>query len=153
MLLCCNDLDEQADALTCFIGEHGICGQTETQGKVPAPVDLPNVDAVVVCNLGLLQSGALDPERFDLAHGGYGDRLTDGSNAWDYQRSVPVAFPLQVGRIPPDMQTPFGEVFLSVHAGIAHFMEQNGGDAQAALFSVFNERSRLRGREADAPVL
>lgn len=145
MLLCCNDLDEQADALTCFAGEHGICSQTKTQGKVPAPAELPNVDAVVICHLGLLQSGVLDPEGFTVALGGSNARLTDGSSAWDYSRSFPVAFPLQADRVPLDMLVPFGEIFLSVHAGVAVHMQKNGGDAQAALFSVFNEVTRLTG--------
>ncbi len=147
MLLCCNDLDEQADALTCFVGEHGICRQTETQGKVPAPAELPNIDAVVICHLGLLQSGVLDPERFTAALGGNNVRLTDGSNAWDYSRSFPVAFPLQVDRVPYDMQVPFAEVFRSVHAGVWKYMQKNGDDAQAALFSVFNEVMSLAERQ------
>jgi hypothetical protein len=148
MLLCCNDLDEQADALTCFVGEHGICRQTETQGTVPAPAELPNIDAVVICHLGLLQSSVLDPERFSAALGGNDTRLIDGSNAWDYSRSFPVAFPLQRDRVPPDMQVPFGEVFRSVHAGVREHMQKNGGDAQDALFSVFNEVMSLAGRQS-----
>lgn len=139
MLLCCNDLDEQADALTCFVGENGICRQTVAQGKVPAPAELPNIDAVVICHLGLLQSGVLDPERFTVALGGNNARLTNGCNAWDYSRSFPVAFPLQRDRVPPEMEVPFGEVFRSVHAGVHEHMQRNGGDVQAALFSVFNE--------------
>lgn len=144
ILLCCNDLDEQADALTCFVGPHGICRQTETQGKVPAPAELPNIDAVVICNLGLLHGSVLDPERFTAALGGYDARLNDGSSSWDYSRSFPVAFPLQSDRVPADI--PFGEVFLSVHAGVYEHMQKNGGDVQAALFSAFNDVLSLAGR-------
>lgn len=148
MLLCCNDLDEQADALTCFFGEHGIFRQTETQGKVPAPAELPNIDAVVICHLGLLQSGVLDPKRFTVALGGNNTSLTDGSSAWDYSRSFPVAFPLQRDRVPLDMQIPFGEVFRSVHAGVYKHMQKNRSDVQAALFSVFNEVMSINARVA-----
>ena len=139
LLLCCNDLDEQADALTCFIGRHGVCRQTETSGIVPAPAELPNIDAVVICHLGLLQSGVLAPDRFAAALGDDTVSLVDGSNAWDYSRSFPVAFPLQFDRVPSNMQDAFGEVFRSVHAGVMQYMQKNGGDTQAALFSVFNE--------------
>ena len=148
MLLCCNDLDEQADALTCFIGKHGICGQTETQGIVPAPAELPNIDAVVICHLGLLHAGVLDPERFTVALGGDDARLVDGSNAWDYLRSFPVAFPLQMDRVPPDMQGTFGEVFRSVHAGVLQHLQKDMDDVQAALFSAFNEVMLVAGRRA-----
>lgn len=144
LLLCCNDLDEQADALTCFIGPHGICSQSKAEGVVPAPADLPNIDAVVICHLGLLQSSVLNPDRFSAALGWTEARPSNGSNAWDYSRSLPVAFPLQVDRVPPDMQVPFGEAFLSNHAGVCERMQKNGADAQAALFSVFNEVMRLR---------
>lgn len=148
MLLCCNDLDEQADALTCFIGKHGICGQTEIQGIVPAPAELPNIDAVVICHLGLLHAGVLDPERFTVALGGDDARLVDGSNAWDYLRSFPVAFPLQWNRVPPDMQGTFGEAFRSVHAGVYKHLQKDMDDVQAALFSAFNEVMSVTGRRA-----
>lgn len=139
LLLCCNDLDEQADAFTCFVGPHGICRQTQAQGVVPAPAQLPNIDAVVICHLGFLQSGVLDPERYSAAFGGNDVRPSDGSSLWDYSRSFPVAFPLQTGRVPPDMQVPFGEAFLSMHASVYEHMQKNRCDAQAALFAVFNE--------------
>lgn len=140
MLLCCNDLDEQADALTCFVGKYGICRQTKTQGIVPAPAELPNIDAVVICHLGLLQSGVIAPQRFTDAHNGTNPQLDDGSYAWDYSRSLPVALLFQVDRVPPDdIQVLFGEVFRSVHAGVHAYMKINGDDAQTALFSVFNE--------------
>lgn len=149
MLLCCNDLDEQADALTCFIGKHGICRQTETQGIVPAPAELPNIDAVVICHLGLLQAGVLDPERFTAALGGDAVGLTDGSHAWDYSRSFPVALLLQRDRIPHDIQCTFGEVFRSVHPGVFHHLQNSpDDDVQAALFSTFNEVMALKGQES-----
>lgn len=145
MLLCCNDLDEQADALTCFIGEHGICSQTKTQGIVPAPAELKNIDAVVICCLGLLHGGVLYPECFTAALGGNNARLTDGSNAWDYSRSFPIAFPLQKDRVPSNMQTLFGKMFGSVHAGVFEHMKKNGGDIQAALFSTFKDVMHSQG--------
>ncbi len=142
LLLCCNDLDEQSDALTCFVGPHGICSQTKMQGIVPAPADLTNIDAVVICHLGLLQSGVLYPERFSAALGGNSAYLSDGSKAWDYTLSFPIAFPFQVDRVPHDMVEPFRESFQSINTRVFKYMQTNGSDAQGALFSVFNESSK-----------
>jgi hypothetical protein len=138
MLLCCNDLDEFADALTCFIGLHGICHQTEQRGLIPAPSQLPNVDAVVICQLGFNQSAALDPLKFKSFYGDDSIKIAQGADAWDYTSALPIGFFLRNERPSYDLQVVFGDAFRSNHQNISALMQQNGGDVQQALFSLFN---------------
>lgn len=139
MLLCCNDLDEFSDALTCFVGPHGICNQTEQQGLVPAPSQLPNIDAVIICQLGFNQSSVLDPVKFKSFFGENDINITHGGAAWDYKTSIPVGLFLRKELPSHDLQVAFQEVFRSSHANIAFLMQQNGYDIQQALFALFNE--------------
>lgn len=139
MLLCCNDLNEFSDALTCFVGPHGVCNQTEQQGLVPAPSQLPNIDAVVICQLGFNQSAVLDPVKFKSFFGEDDINITDGAAAWDYKTALPVGFLLRKDLPSHNLQVVFQEVFRSSHANLAFHMQQNGYDIQQALFALFNE--------------
>lgn len=139
MLLCCNDLDEFSDALTCFVGPHGICSQTEQQGLVPAPSQLPNIDAVVICQLGFNQSSVLDPVKFKSFFGEDTINIAHGAAAWDYKTALPVGLFLRKELPSHDLQVAFQEVFRSLHANIAFLMQQNGYNIQQALFALFNE--------------
>lgn len=138
MLLCCNDLDEFADALTCFVGPHGICYQAEQQGLVPAPSQLPNIDAVVICQLGFNQSAILDPGKFENFYGEDGISISDGAEAWNYARALPIALFLRGERPSLALQVEFEKAFQSRHADISNLMAMKGIDAQAALFHLFN---------------
>jgi hypothetical protein len=141
MLLCCNDLNEYADALTCFVGPYGICNQTEQQGLVPAPAELPNVDVVVICQLGFSQNAVLDPVKLKSFFGDDGVNIAHGADAWDYARTLPVGLFLRKERPSYELQVAFGDAFRSHHARIFALMELNDGDAQQAVFSLFNTAS------------
>lgn len=138
MLLCCNDLDEYADALTCFIGTHGICNQTEQASLVPPPSELPNIDAVVICQLGFSQSAVLDLGKFKSFFGDDAVNITHGADAWDYARTLPVGLFLRRERPSSLLQVTFQETFGSRHFEIGALIEKNGGDIQQAVFSFFN---------------
>ena len=144
MLLCCNDLDEFADALTCFIGPHGICHQTEQRGLIPSPSQLPNVDAVVICQLGFNQSAALDPLKFKSFYGDDSIEIAHGADAWDYTFALPIGFFLRKELPSHELQVAFGDAFRSNHQNVHALMQQNGGDVQQALFSLFNKSNNPR---------
>ncbi|HDR9058083.1 TPA: hypothetical protein QDB02_005883 [Burkholderia vietnamiensis] len=144
MLLCCNDLDEFADALTCFVGPHGICYQTEQQGLVPAPSQLPNIDAVVICQLGFNQCAVLDPMKLKGFYADDSVEIADGAAAWEYTSSLPIGVFLRKERPSAEIQAIFGSAFRSLHANIYTLMQQNGDDAQQALFSIFNVASNRK---------
>jgi len=143
MLLCCNDFEEQIDALTCFVGPHGILSKTEAAPENAvelAPANVPNVDAVVICNLGHLQAGVLYPDRFAAVYEPADPpaQLHDGGPAWDYLRSYPIALRMQPS-MPLDFLVPFYRAFASVYGFIERNRQLNGGDLQAAYFQAINE--------------
>ena len=144
MLLCCNDLDEFADALTCFIGPHGICNQTAQQGLIPAPTQLPNIDAVVICQLGFNQSAVLDPAKFKRFLGEDDLNIAHGADAWDYKTAFPVGLFLRKEHPSYDLQAVFEKVFRSLHANVAFLMKQSGHGVQDALFALFHEAINRR---------
>ena len=138
VLLCCNDLDEYTDALTCFIGPHGICWQTEQEGLVPAPADLPNIDAVVICLLGFNHLAVVNPARFKLFYNDESAGIADGADAWNYVYAYPVGIYLRPGTQPIDPLDTFIKAFHSYNLNISELMQQNGGDIQCAVFKLFN---------------
>jgi hypothetical protein len=144
MLLCCNDLDEFADALACFIGPYGICNQITQQGLIPAPAQLPNIDAVVICQLGFNQSAVLNPMKLKSFFDDDSIKASDGADAWDYKTALPIGFFLHKMRPAHDLQTVFGEVFRSLHGNIYSLMQRNGNDPQGALFSLFNKANNRK---------
>jgi len=151
VLLCCNDLDEYTDALTCFIGPHGICGQTEKEGLVPAPADLPNIDAVVICLLGFNHLAVVDPARFKQFYKDESVGIADGADAWDYVNAFPVGIYLRPGTQPIDPLDTFMKAFHSYNLNIFELMQQNGGDIQCAVFELFNRANNPRLVLASGP--
>ena len=141
MLYCCNDYDEQIAALTCLIGPNGICNKTVSDHIVPAPIDLPNVDAVVICNLGLLQASVLYPDRYATAHSikgqTYTERVIDGCAPWDYHHSFPIVVPL--GEMSNDFIKPLLSVFQSIGVIIMKKCGLQIDKLQSAYFETINE--------------
>ncbi len=143
MLLCCNDLDEFADALTCFVGQHGIYYQTEQDELVPAPSQLPNIDAVVICQLGFNQSAVLDPIKFKSFYGNDSVKIAHGAAGWDYTSALPIGLFLRKKLPPYNLQCEFQQAFQSLNAQMSKRQQQNGGDIQQALFSLFNDQKSI----------
>jgi hypothetical protein len=138
VLLCCNDLDEYTDALTCFIGRHGICNNKAKEGLVPSPADLPNIDAIVISNLGFNHNAVVNPQRIRHFYHDESVHAIDGAAAWDYALALPTGFFLcQEPRTESLLKT-FMTAFGSHNLHVFNLMEQNGGDVQRAVFDLFN---------------
>jgi hypothetical protein len=138
ILLCCNDLDEYADALTCFVGPQGICNMTARDGLVPSPADLPNVDAVVICNLGFNHNAVVDHKRMRLFYHDQSVNIANGAAAWNYAMALPAGFFLRQEVRQESLLKAFMTAFRSYNLHISNLMEQNGMDIQEAVFSLFN---------------
>jgi hypothetical protein len=144
VLLCCNDLDEYADTLTSFVGPHGICHKTAKEGPVPSPKDLPNIDAVVICNLGFNHSAVVDPKRIRSFYRDESVNVVDGAVPWDYAMALPAGFFLRQESRPENLLKAFMTVFRSHNLHISNLMKQNGGDVQQAVFALFNAANNAR---------
>ncbi|MDA8151762.1 MAG: hypothetical protein M0003_03470 [Acidithiobacillus sp.] len=138
VLLCCNDLDEYVDALTSFVSPHGICNKLAKEGLVPSTADLPNIDAVVICNLSFNHCFVVD---FNGASRFYSDEnisIADGGAPWNYATAFSVGFFLRQESRPESLVRAFMTTFHSNHLNISNRMEQEGGDVQQAVFDLYN---------------
>ncbi|PRG29745.1 hypothetical protein C6T68_29400 [Burkholderia multivorans] len=151
VMLCCNDPDEYADALTCLIGPHGIYYMKTTDGFMPSPLDLPNIDAVVMCYLGMNHSAVVDPRRFRNIFRDDSVYVTDGgADLWDYSKSLPAGFFLRHECRPDGLLEAFPKAFNSHHVHLWERMRQNEQDIQEAVFDLFNDAYKVRERRDDA---
>lgn len=144
VLLCCNDLDEYADALNCFVGPHGICNKSAKEGPVPSPADLPNVDAVVICNLGFNHRAVVDLNGVRRFYRDENMNIADGADPWNYAMAFPTGFFLRQESRSENLMKAFMTAFHSCHLHISKLMEQNGGDVQQAAFDLFNAANNPR---------
>lgn len=152
LVLCCRDPDEYADALELLIGNNGIVKTSYTgaehkdidpSNKVPIVSDLPNVDAIVVCNVGLLHHVVTDTESLKFLLKSGDETISDGGFAWQYEPGLPIGFPLRPGDKNNFLLEAFGVAFGSHHVEMGDALLRNGGDIQAALFEMFNKRINL----------
>lgn len=144
VLMCCNDLDEYADVLTCFVGPHGICNKMAKEGLVPSPADLPNIDAVVICNLGFNHSAVVAPKRISHFYRDESVNIVDGAAPWGYAMAFPTGFFLRQEPRPESLMKAFMTAFHSHNLHISNLIEQNGGDVQQAVFTHFNAVNNAR---------
>ena len=144
VLLCCNDLDEYADALTCFVSPHGICHKTANGELVPSPTDLPNIDAVVICNLGFNHSAVVDLKRYRDFFRDENENIPDGAAPWNYALALPVGFCLRQESRAESLLKAFMTAFRSHSFSISNLMDKNGGDVQQAVFDLFNSAINTR---------
>lgn len=142
LLLSVNDVEEYADALTWFVGMHGICRTQQGVGKLPAPAELTDIDVVAICALGLQQSLVLDWEKVLRTYDeGANEHIVDGAKGWSYSDSVPAGLFLRPERPAMELQEAFGRAFESNHAEIFLRMQHNGNNVQRAVFDTFNNAS------------
>ncbi|WP_287879396.1 hypothetical protein [Aquitalea sp.] len=141
MLLCCNDLDEFADVLTCLIGPHGICHSTESNGLLPGLSKFLHIDTVVICHLGFQHLCVLEPNRRSkFCPNGSADM--DGGQAWTYPSALPISVNLR--RIPlADAQAlALGRAFNLHDVYFYSRLDSIGSNCQEALFDIFNTLTR-----------
>jgi hypothetical protein len=82
VVVCCNDVDEYADAMESLVGKHGLVRDAREIEKIR------NIDSIVVCLLGLMHHAALNE---DVAKNVYQDEsvtLHDEFDAWQYNASA-----------------------------------------------------------------
>lgn len=92
VVLCCNDPDEYADALECLVGQNGVLQSSPgSLGKL-APVlgDLPNIQAIVICNLGFSHLGVLDTDKVKCIYKDQINEFRNGIVGWHYNANIPV---------------------------------------------------------------
>lgn len=89
-MICCNDLDEYADALTCLIhSKEGILSLHRGDKIRPSKEDLDRIDAILLCNLGFEHNVIMNKTKLYKFYNN--DEITiNGSDIWDYRRNIPV---------------------------------------------------------------
>jgi hypothetical protein len=144
MLLCCNSFDEYADAMECFIGPHGIIQSATPEnpqtGNVSYPDigELPNIDAVVICNLGFFHRCVIDTA---VSKDSYKDGRvspTDGAIPWSYKGTLPIGFPLREEKHSNELLKVFADSFHMINGSLSQLCKKHSGNLQAAIFELIN---------------
>ncbi|VWD45034.1 hypothetical protein BLA39750_05673 [Burkholderia lata] len=137
VMLCCNDPDEFADTLTCLVGPYGVCSAKTSSDYETSAADLPNIDAVVVCNLGMNHSAVVDTTRWMKILKDERAAITDGGDfCWDYSKSLPVALLLRPENR-SELSEAFAKVFHSHFDYLVETMGERGQYIQNAFFRLF----------------
>ena len=136
-LLCCNDMDEYADVMECLAGRNGIILGKEAENQIIARLeDLTNIDAVVVCLLGLGHRAMEDASHCRNVFRNVDIDLADGAEPWEYRASMPVGLILRAAEQSPDLQQEFQSAFRSHHVCLAELLD-NGRELQEAIFEYY----------------
>lgn len=144
MLLCCNDLDEYADAMECFIGSHGIIQSATPKNpqtgivSFPDIGELPNIDAVVICNLGFSHRSVTDTDILKKFYRDDDVQLVDGSTIWSYKSTLPAGFFLRQEKFSDGLYKIFAESFHLTNGPLIQLRRRHHGNLQAAIFELFN---------------
>lgn len=140
VLISCNNLDELTDVVECFVNRNcGICFKEESDSVVPAPKDLENIDAVVICNLAFEHQAIFDSSIMVDFYGRDGFFMPDGSSVWDYKRTIPVLpilIPLRKKLVDNFCFKSLQEAFFSHNAYI--FTDNFDGLNQNRIFDYYN---------------
>lgn len=137
VMLCCNDPDEFADTLTCLAGPYGVRSAKTSSEYEASAADLPNIDAVVVCNLSMNHSAVVDAPRWMKIMKDERAAITDGGDfCWDYSKSLPVALFLR-SENRPELSEAFAKVFHSHMGHLSERMGEHGQYIQDAFFRLF----------------
>lgn len=140
VLISCNDLDELTDVVECFVNRNcGIYFKQESDSIAPAPKDLGNIDAVVICNLAFEHQAIFDSSIMVDFYGVEDFFMPDGSSVWSYKRTIPVLpilIPLSKKLVDSPCFKSLQEAFFSHNAYI--FTENSDGLNQKRIFDYYN---------------
>lgn len=148
VLICCNDPDEYADVFESLHGPFGIIrssrvagdSQTLANSVIPNISLLTNIDAVVVCQIGLLHAAIVNTRRFNRAYGEEGLSLSEPAVAWDFRHAFPSGFWLHRPPAEPQRELALHKAFNS-HTRILLDYHKQHGCWQQAVFSLINNRA------------
>ena len=142
-IICVNDLDEYADALTCLIhSEIGILSPKNKGNKIVATKEeLDKIDAIILCNLGYEHNVIFDRNKLINFYRTENVEI-DGSEIWDYYRSVPV-LPMHFwvsdeAKLDEEKCYKIQHILFS-HTGYYIKYYKNDANIQEALFELFND--------------
>lgn len=134
VFVCCNDVEEYADALECLEGTHGIA-RDERRVK-----QLPNIDVVIVCKLGLFHHAALDTDAIKkLFRDGQG-AISDQFDAWQYENifAYAIVLPREGEASESKIGTDFVRTFHLTNGNLQRYKNMHPGNLQGAVFERFN---------------
>lgn len=142
VFVCCNDVDEYADAMECLVGPHGLATDTDGFGE------LPNIDGIVLCMLGLFHHAALDASSIQRVLQDDSVTLADDFDTWRYESGIPVGiFPVQKVSVRSEVAAEdFVRLFQLTNGALDKFRKEHPGDLQAAVFALFNESIKSHPR-------
>jgi len=139
VVICCNDVDEYADAMECLVGEHGLVKDVSELDKIP------NIDGIVFCLLGFMHHSALDAAITKKVYQDESVTLHDGFDAWQYDPALPVGvFPVQTVEVRTQTAgDDFGQTFRLQNVRFNAHRERHPKDLQGAIFALFNDSIRV----------
>ena len=129
--VCCNDVEEYADALECLAGNFGIVRDDDVL------VRYPNIDAVVLTLTGLPHLSAIDPDALSRILQQEGALPPEEFEFWDYAQTLPLGVFLSKDR-GGDIKDDFKQVFRLQNDRLAIYRASAPGDLQGAVFALFN---------------
>ncbi|HFT6992679.1 TPA: hypothetical protein ACGRQA_001995 [Stenotrophomonas maltophilia] len=131
VVVCCNDVDEYADALECLSGNYGIARDEEMIVKYS------NVDAVVLTLTGLLHFSAIDPDVLSKTLQEEDALPPDDFDFWAYAPALPLGVLFSRDR-GGGIEDDFKRVFQLANDHLLRYIENSPGDLQGAVFAFFN---------------
>lgn len=131
VVVCCNDVDEYADALECLSGNYGLARDAKMIVKYS------NIDAVVLTLTGLLHFSAIDPDVLSKTVQEEGVLPRGDFDFWDYVLALPlgVLFSRDCG---DEIEDDFKRVFHLANDLLRRYIDDFSGDLQGAVFAFFN---------------
>lgn len=148
VMLCCNDLDEYSDVLTCLLHPKiGVFYIEEPTKISPNLAELDKIDCICINNLGFEHNVIFDYERYMRSYGK--ENVTNGiinlsgSEIWNYYRNIPILpiafFPKKLSdelNIEID-KTLFSQMFFYQKCWIEN--NDYADQIQKSLFDAYNE--------------
>lgn len=139
VLLCCNDHDEFADVLECLCGRSGVLSPAPSSRYETSVAELPNIDVVVVCNLGMNHSAVIDKARWMRVLKGQRPIIAEDPDfCWDFSMSLPIAIPLRQD-VRPELIEALEKTFYSHTRLFVERLSRYEQDIQRAFFKLFGE--------------
>lgn len=146
VILCCKDWDVMADVLECLLGRNGVLNTAYPGSRLlndardAVQVErslLENIDAVVICDVGMYHEAAIRRTSFAVASGP-DVLLSLGAQPWEYTNSIPFGFFVNAESINDELQAEFSRLF-NLRTTLLHkCLLENGNKLQRAMFDVCN---------------
>ncbi len=131
VVICCNDVDEYADALECLIGKFGIVSDEGMLAKYP------KIDAIVLTLTGLFHFSAIDPDVISSVLQEEGALPSDDFDFWGHALTLPVGMFFSKG-CGSDVENDFKQSFQLVNDHLKMYVRDFQDDLQGAVFALFN---------------